>query len=297
MATHADPDHALTPSGNLRRRLVYNALFEGGAGFAAFIAVAVLLLVIVIIAAHGLSTVSWHFLTGTLPPPSGGVGGIGPAIIGTLEMVGLTVAVTLPLAVFIALFVTQFASPRLANAVRTVVDVMNGLPTIVVGVFVFAVFIAATHSGFAGWKGILALSIVILPLITRATIEAVSRVPETLTEAADALGVARWRTVVGVILPTASPSILTATILAAARAGGETAPVLFTNTGFVQTVQLNPLHAMPNMPLEIYLLIATGNPVDIQEAWGTAFVLVLMVLAANLIARAFLRRAQRKRGL
>jgi len=202
--------------------------------------------------------------------------------------------VTLPLAVFIALFVTQFAGPRLGNAVRMVVDVMNGLPTIVVGVFIYAVLIAANHSTFAGWKAIAALSIVILPLITRATIEAVVRVPEALTEAADALGVARWRTVAGVILPTASPAILTATILAAARAAGETAPVLFTDSGFGQAVQLNPLHAMPNIPLEIYFLIST---LDFQEAWGAAFVLVVMILGANLLARTFLRRAQRKRGL
>jgi phosphate transport system permease protein len=294
MATYPDPEHALTPSGNLRRRLAYNALFEGGAGFAAFLAVGVLLLVAISIAAHGLPVINLHFLTGSLPPPSGGVGGIGPALIGTLEMVAFVIAITLPLAVLIALFVTQFASPRVGNAVRMVVDVMNGLPTIVVGVFIFAVLIAATHGGFAGWKGIVALSIVILPLITRATIEAISRVPELLTEAADALGVARWRTVIGVILPTASPSILTATILAGARAAGETAPVLFTDSGFGQTTQLNPLHAMPNMPLEIYYLITTLN---FQEAWGAAFVLLVLILATNLLARTFLRRAQRKRGL
>jgi phosphate transport system permease protein len=294
MSTYADPAHALTPSGNLRRRLVTNMIFEGGAGLAAFIAVAVLLTVLIVIAAHGVSFLNWNFLTSDLPPPSGGVGGIGPAIVGTLEMIALTIAVTLPLAVFIALFVTQFASPRLGNAVRMVVDVMNGLPTIVVGIFIYAVLIAANHSSFAGWKAIVALAIVILPLISRATIEAISRVPEALTEAADALGVARWRTVAGVILPTASPAILTATILAAARAAGETAPVLFTDSGFGQTVQLNPLHAMPNIPLEIYFLIST---LDFQEAWGAAFVLVVMILGANLLARTFLRRAQRKRGL
>jgi phosphate transport system permease protein len=297
MSIYADPEHALTPSGNLRRRLLINYLFEGGASFSAFIAVGVLVLVVAIILVHGLPVLSWHFLTGALPPATGGVGGIGPALLGSLELVALTTLISLPVAICFSLFVTQFAGPRVASAVRLLIDMMNGLPTIVVGVFCFAVLVVDVGHSFAGWKAICALSIVVLPMLTRSSIEAISRVPEALTEAADALGIARWRTVVGVILPTAAPGILTATILAAARAAGETAPLLFTTAGFLQGVEVNPLKAMPNMPLEIDFMINTGNPVDTQEAWGAALILLLFILAANVGARAFFRRAQKKRGL
>jgi phosphate transport system permease protein len=134
------------------------------------------------------------------------------------------------------------------------------------------------------------------PLIARASVEALSRVPGTLREAADALGVARWRTVLGIILPSALNGIVTATILASARAAGETAPLLFTTTLYGSGYQLNPLHALPNIPFEIYSLSEAGYPDGVTKAWGAAFVLLAAILIANIAARTLVGRSQRRLG-
>jgi phosphate transport system permease protein len=180
--------------------------------------------------------------------------------------------------------------------VRMMLDLMNGLPTILAGVFAFAVFVATTGQESA-YAAAVALAIVMTPLIARGSLEALSRVPGTLREAADALGVSPWRTIVGVILPTASGAIATATILALARAMGETAPLLFTTALYGSTTQLNPLHSVPNIPFEIWTLVESGYPGSINQAWGMAFVLVATILALNIGARLMLRRSQRKMGL
>ena len=121
--------------------------------------------------------------------------------------------------------------------------------------------------------------------------------PRSLIDAADALGVARWRTITGVILPTASNGIVTATILAVARAAGETAPLLFTTSLYTQGFSINPRQAVPSIPLEIFTLLESGYKPSIEKAWGAALTLMVVILAANIGARVWLRRSQRKRGL
>ena len=203
--------------------------------------------------------------------------------------------IALPVGLLTALYLTQFAGPRADRVLRLILDLMAGLPTIIIGVFVAGLI--TNRFGQSALAGGLALSIVEVPLIARASLEAISRVPESLVDAADALGVARWRTITGVILPTASNGIVTATILAVARAAGETAPLLFTTSLYTQGFSINPRQAVPSIPLEIFTLLESGYKASIEKAWGAAFTLMVVILAANIGARVWLRRSQRKRGL
>jgi phosphate transport system permease protein len=175
--------------------------------------------------------------------------------------------------------------------VRIALDLMNGLPTIVVGVFIFGLLVAG--GGQSGVAGSVALAIVMVPLIARSSQEVLRRVPENLREAADALGVSHWRTVLGVILPTARSGILTGTILAVARGAGETAPLIFATSIYANTVQINPFtsgHGLPNVPVQIFTLVEAADPTGFTEAWGLALVLMVFILIANIVARALIAR-------
>ena len=296
MSAIPDPTYALTASGNLRRRQAISRGFVAATIAAATLAVAVLIMLVYYAAKQGVSQLSVHFLTATLPPGSPGAsGGIGPALAGTAEMVLMATIIALPVGVLTALYLAVFASPRVGKVVQTGLEQMAGLPTIIIGMFIYG--LVTLHFGQSAIAGALALSIVEVPLIGRASLEAIRRVPGSLREAADALGVARWRTVVGVILPTASNGIVTATILAVARAAGETAPVLLNSNPSTLGYQFNPLQAVPNVPVEILTLLNLGYPSAVAKAWGAAFVLIVAILAINIGARVWLRRSERKRGL
>ncbi|HWE60025.1 MAG TPA: phosphate ABC transporter permease PstA [Solirubrobacteraceae bacterium] len=294
-----DPAYALVASGNLRRRQAKSRAFEVVTLAAAGIAVLMLLILVYYAASRGLSQLSFSFLFGTLPLLNGSVGplpgGIGPALAGTVELSLIGTIVALPVGVLTAIYVSEFSGPRGRRVVETYLNLMAGLPTIIAGVFI--ALLIANNLGQSAIAGGLALAIVEVPLIARASLESISRVPGTLREAADALGVARWRTVLGVILPTASNSIVTATILAVARAAGETAPLLFTCTLFSQNYAFNPLHSVASVPLELFSLMESGDPQAVDKAWGAAFLLMVTILIVNILARVWLRRSERKRGL
>jgi phosphate transport system permease protein len=290
--TVPDPAYALTPSGNLRRRMAVSNVMQGLATAAAVLAVAVLGILVAFVAVHGIQALSWGFVTGSLPPPTGNGNGIGPAILGTGEIVLFATLIAAPVGVLTALFLTEYAPPRIGSPVRLVIDVMAGVPTIVIGVFVYELLVIGV--GSTGYAASVALSIVMMPLITRAALESLNRVPGVLREAADALGVSRWRTILGVVLPSATRGIVTATILAAARAAGETAPLLIVDSVFAPTVQLNVAHGIPNIPLTIFSLAEYGTPLAKQQAWGAGFVLLFLILAANIGARTLVGRGQRR---
>ena len=297
MSAIPDPAYALTPSGNLRRRQLVSRIFVGGAIASAAIAVAVLLILVYYVFKHGVSAISFGFLTKDLPVFTGvgqAGGGIAPALVGTIMLVLIATIIALPVGVLTALYLSEFAGPRTNSVVRMMLDLMAGLPTIIAGVFVAGLI--ANHFGQSALAGGLALSIVEVPLIARASLESITRVPDTMREAADALGVARWRTIIGVILPTASNGIVTATILAVARAAGETAPVLFTSALFAQGMQLNPRSSVASVPLVIFQFLEFGYTQAVNDAWGAAFVLMVVILLANIGARLWLRRSERKRG-
>jgi phosphate transport system permease protein len=288
----ASPDFTLRPSGRLRRRRIVNRVMESIGTLAALLAVAVLVIVVVSVIRRAAPALSWHFLV-TEPKLFGGAGGgISNAIVGTVLIVGVATAIALPVAVLIAIWLTEFAPKRLAAPVQLIVDVLAGLPTIVVGVFIYGLLVVGhQQSGFAGS---VALSIVMVPLIARAAQEVLLLVPPSLREASLALGVSRWRTVIGVTLPTAFGGIVTAAILAVARAAGETAPLLFTTSIFSNAVTTDMRHAMPNIPVLIFIYSEQPDPALHQDAWAAALVLIAFVLLASLSARALLARSRRK---
>jgi phosphate transport system permease protein len=213
-------------------------------------------------------------------------GGIKSAILGTIEIVALASVIAIPFGIAVALYLVEFAKTnRFGQLVRYLVDVMTGVPSIVFGLFIYITLVLSDVGGsFAGWKGSIALALLMLPLITRASEVVLSLVPDALREGALALGIARWRVIVKVVLPTAFSGLLTASLLAIARAAGETAPLLFTATA-VNATTFDLGQRMNSLPVQIYTDISQPNDMLIQRAWGAALTLVLMILATTLIAR------------
>lgn len=287
------PQISLQPGGRLRRRRIVNRVMESVGTVAALIAVAVLGVVIASVAVRAAPALSWDFFT---KPPSlfGAGGGISSALIGSAIIVGLATAMALPVGVLIAIYLTEFASGRIAGAIQLVLDILNGLPTIVTGVFVYGLLVIGHLQ--SAYAGAFALAIVMLPLVARAAQETLLLVPSTLREGSLALGVSRWRTVTGVILPTTFGGILTGTVLAVARAAGETAPLLFTCSIFSPEVSTDVTKALPNIPVLIFTYSEQPDKALHEQAWGAALVLMGFVLVASLLAKALLARSRRNLG-
>ncbi len=290
----AEPQLLLRGDARVRRRRIVNRLAEAVAMLAALFAVGVLGIVVWSVAKRGAGELSWSFLTDDLPIPFAPGGGIAPLLVGSGVLVGLATAIALPLGVLIAIFLQEFASPRVRGPIQLSIDLLNGLPSIIIGVFVFGLLVYGHPQN--GWAGSIGLAIVMLPLITRGSQEVLRLVPRSHREAALALGASRWRTVLGVILPSALGGILTATVLAVARAAGETAPLLFATSIFGRAIAWNPGHALPNAPVQIFIWSESPDPVDHRRAWATALVLMLFVLLTSLLARLALARSRRKLG-
>jgi phosphate transport system permease protein len=282
-----DPTTPLTPTGNLRRRQLVSKAAEYGATAAAVLAVAVLVIVVYGVFVHGAAALSLDFLLKGEPE------GIGPALVGTAEIVAIATLIAMPISVLVALYLTEFGRGRLAAVIQTSLDLMNGLPSIIIGLFVFGLLVYGhQQSAFAAS---VALAIIMLPLIARGSQEVLLLVPNNLREAAEALGVSRWRTVLTVILPTAMGGIVTSTVLAVARAAGETAPLILLSSVFDGTkVGLNPFEALPNIPVTIYTLSEEANPEGFTRAWGAGLVLLSFIMFASLAARALLARSRRR---
>jgi len=291
-----DPTAPLTPSGNLRRRIAVSRFVQIIATAGAVFAVAVLVIVCYGVAVRGASALSFSFVTQN---PSGlAGGGIFNALIGTLEIVAFGALIALPIGVLTGLYLTEFAGPRsrTARVLRFALDIMAGLPTIIVGLFLYGLIVIPQHrqSGFAGG---VALAIVMLPLMARSSQEVLLLVPGSLREAADALGVSRWRTVLSVILPAAFGGILTGAILATARAAGETAPLLICDSIFNPNAsQLNLFHGVPSVSMFIFTSYDLPLAQAVTRAWGAAFVLMMLILIANVLARVILARSRAKMG-
>ncbi|CAN5513245.1 phosphate ABC transporter permease PstA [soil metagenome] len=215
-------------------------------------------------------------------------GGIKHAIIGSFIEIGIAVAITLPLGVGTAVFMTEVGG-KFSRIVRTVVEAMTALPSIVAGLFVYSVWILTLGQPRSGFAAALAISVMMLPIIARASDVVLRVVPGGLREASLALGASRWRTVWHVVLPTARPGLATALILGVARGIGETSPVLLTS-GAAPFLVTNPADgAMNSLPLFIYTNVRSGDPTAIQRAYGAAFVLLALVLVFFIIARLLAR--------
>jgi phosphate transport system permease protein len=275
-----------------RRRKLMNRAMEVIATLAALVAVTVLVVVVVSVAMRGAGALSWDFFTKPQALFGQPGGGIANAIVGTVLLILMATAMALPVGVLTAIYLTEFAPKRVAVPIQVVLDVLAGLPTIVIGIFVYALLVIGhTQSGIAG---AVALAVIMLPLIARATQEMLLLVPATLREASLALGVRRWRTVLGVILPSSVGGILTGTVLAVARAAGETAPLLFTSSIFANTVQTDISKALPNIPVLIFTYSEQADPALHEQAWAAALVLMAFVLVASLAAKALLARSRRR---
>jgi phosphate transport system permease protein len=219
---------------------------------------------------------------GPLSPPS--VGGASQAIVGTLEQVGLATLISVPLGVLVAVFLNEVGG-RLARPVRMIVDAMSAIPSIVAGLFVFAAFILALGGQLSGFAASLALSVLMLPTVTRTTEVVLRLVPGGLREAGLALGATEWKTTRYVVLPTARSGIVTAVILGVARVIGETAPLLLTTLG-ATAMNVNPFEGKQSaLPLYVYRLFQLPQEVAIQRAWTGALVLLMLVLVLFVTAR------------
>jgi phosphate transport system permease protein len=285
--TGFDPTAPLTPTGNLHRRRIFSGFAEYGATGAAILAVGVLAIVVYSVVVHGAAALSLDFILTGAPT------GIFPSLVGTAEIVAIATLVATPIGVMVALYLTEFGRGRSAALIRLTLDLVNGLPSIIIGLFIFGLLVYGhQQSGFAAG---LALAIIMLPLVARGTQEILLLVPNSLREAADALGVSRWRSVLTVILPSALGGIITSTILAVARAAGETAPVLLLSSiGDESKVSLNPFQAVPNIPVTIYTLSEEANPESFTRAWGAGLVLLTFIMVAGLGARVALARSRSK---
>jgi phosphate transport system permease protein len=290
-----DPTTPLVASGNLRRRHAVSRVAQALAVLSAVLAVGVLAVVVGSVIARGAAAISLHFFTQAPPLFGGPGGGIAPMIVGSALIVGVATLIAMPLGVLVAVCLTEFADARAARPIQLALDLMNGLPSIVVALFVFGLLVAGRHqSGFAGAVG---LAIIMLPLIARASQEMLLLVPRPLRDAADALGVARWRTVIGVVLPSALGGIVTGTVLAVARAAGETAPVLVLTSIYANKMSFDLFGAaIPNIPVLIFTASEAADPAGFTRAWGAALVLLTLILLANIGARALLARSRRRLG-
>jgi phosphate transport system permease protein len=275
-------ERSLRATGRGRRgtnRLVFVLCLAAGA-----LALLPLVLVLFYLLTEGLKAWSPAFLVS----PPGGItsksGGAMNAIVGTLEMTGLGLAIAAPVGLAVALYVTEYREGRLAIAVRTAVDLVAGVPSIVIGLFVYSL-VVVTMGHFSGLAGAIALSLVMLPIIARTSEEMFKIVPRRLREGTMALAMPRWRAIVAVYIPTVASGIVTGIVLAVARAVGETAPLLFTALGsnFVVTDLNRPMSALPLYMFQNALNI--GFPAARERAWAAALTLVAMVLIFNVLGR------------
>ena len=277
-----------TSAARRRKDRIARAMLALGTG----IALVPLGLIVYYLLKKGLGAWSWHFFS-TDPTGSflGDPGGIRSAIVGTVVIVALAAAIAVPVGVGVALYLTEFGRDgRLARGVRFLIDVMTGVPSIVFGLFIYISLVVTGVAGsFAGWKGSIALALLMLPVVARAAEVVLLLVPQSLREAAFALGAPRWKVVFRVVVPTALPGILTGTLLAVARAAGETAPLLFT-AAIVNGTTLNLADRMNSLPAQIFQDVGQAQDRLVARAWGAALALVTMILLLTLIARTLQRR-------
>jgi phosphate transport system permease protein len=286
-----DPyDVTVRSSGLGRRRIVEKAM--GGIGVAgALVAVGILGLVLFTVIAKGLSQLNTDLVT-KARPLFGESGGIADALIGSAIIVGLCMVMAIPVAVLVAIYMSEYASPRISRTLRVVLDVLNGVPAIVVGIFVFGLLVVG--NGQKAIYGSFALAVLMLPMVARATQEVLEIIPRSQREASLALGVSKWRTVWSIILPSAIGGILTGVVIAVARVAGETAPLLFTSSIAANQVAFDPSQALPTLPVAIFAFSESPDPAEQALGWAAALVLILFVLLLNILAKVFAGRSRKR---
>jgi phosphate transport system permease protein len=249
------------------------------------ISVAVLLIIVLDIVENGIGAINLDFFIHVHKPAGVSGGGIAQAIVGTLLMLGVASAVSIPLGILVAVYLVEFGTGWFASLIRYVVDLMLQMPSIVVGIFVWSLLVRQV-TGFAGIAGAVSLMVIMTPIVIRSVEEVLRLVPDLIREAGLALGLAHWRVVISIIIPTVRSGIVTGVVLAMARAAGETAPLLLTALGN-DYLTTNLSHPMAAIPLQIYNY-ATQPSADLnQKAWGASLVLILVVAVFSAAARTF----------
>ncbi|MDQ3255871.1 MAG: phosphate ABC transporter permease PstA [Acidobacteriota bacterium] len=253
----------------------------------AFFAVTMLVLILGYIAMRGIGSLSVQFLTDT-PKPVGEGGGIGNSIVGTLVLLGLASVIGLPLGIATGVYLAEFGSGKFASVVRFVADTLTGVPSIVVGVFVYTILVLPMRQ-FSALAGGVALAVIMIPIVARTTEEMIRLVPASLREGALALGAPQWRVTTGVVLPAAASGIATGAMLAVARVSGETAPLLFTalNYKFMSARLDQPI---ASLTVQIYNYSISPYEEWHSLAWAATLVLMTMILFINIVVRFFTRK-------
>jgi phosphate transport system permease protein len=282
---------AVSPARRRRDRIARSVILG-----ATLVALVPLLLIVYYLLKNGLSSWSKSFFTtdptGNTFFKSESIGGVKSAIIGTIEIVALASVIAVPIGVGVAIWLVEYGrASRFADIVRFFVDVLTGVPSIVFGLFIYIVLVVGTGSSYAGYKGSLALSLLMLPVVIRSAEVILLLVPAGLREAALALGAPRWRVIFSIVLPTALPGMVTGVLLAIARAAGETAPLLFT-AGETLKTNYNLSEFMNTLPVQIYYDVTSPTTAVVNRAWGAALTLVVMILLLNLVARLISRRSR-----
>lgn len=269
-------------------RIVKDRLFQGLVVLLALAMIAPLLLILFHIVKHGIGAISWEFLT-SLPRPIGDTGGgIAGALVGTILLIIIASLIAIPAGVLAGIYLAEQKTGKIAAGVRLCMEILQGIPSIVIGIIAYA-WVVVTMGTFSALSGGVALAIMMLPVIVRATEETLKLVPENLREASLALGVSYWRTVLKIIVPSGLTGILTGILLAIARISGETAPLLFTAFGN-PFMNLNVMKPVDSLPLMIFNYATSPYPEWHAKAWGASLVLVVFVLGTNFFAKVIAKR-------
>ena len=291
VATTLDPFDITVKSNGLRRRRIVEKVFGVLAIASAVLACGILLVVLGTLVYKGFSQLNVDFFT-KARPLFGEKGGIADALVGSALIVGMAMIIAIPVSVLVAIYMSEYAGPRVSRALKIVLDVLNGVPAIVVGIFVFGVLVVG--HGQSAVYGAFALAILMLPMVARATQEILEIVPRSLRDASFALGVTKWRTTWNIILPAAIGGILTGVVIAVARVAGETAPLLFTTSIAASEISTDVSHALPTLPVTIFVFSESPDPGEQAAAWAAALVLIAFVLVMNVLAKLFAGRKRRQ---
>jgi phosphate transport system permease protein len=286
-----DPYDITVRSSGLRRRRIVEKAFGLLAIGAAVLACGILVTVLATLVVKGASQLNLDFFT-KVRPLFGEKGGVADALIGSALIVGMAMLIAIPVAVLVAIYMTEYARPKISRGLRIVLDVLNGIPAIVVGIFIFGLLVVG--NGQSAIFGAIALAILMLPMVARATQEILDVVPQSLRHASLALGVTKWRTTWNIILPASIGGILTGVVIAVARVAGETAPLLFTSSIAANAISFNIHQALPTLPVFIYESSESPDPSAQAAGWAAALVLIGFVLVLNLIAKYFAGRKRRQ---
>jgi phosphate transport system permease protein len=268
-------------------RTIRNGLATVLMGLAFVIVVVPLALVLITVISKGAQAISWAFLTEDIPPVRRSGPGMGPAVVGTLVITGTAALMAIPLGVLGAIYLHEYGQQgRLAQLLRFLADVMTGVPSIIMGLFIFSIWVVRFGtSGVTGFAGALALACLMLPIIIRSTEEMLRLVPDQQREASVALGASKARTTLTIVLPAAFPGILSGVLLAVARAAGETAPLLFT-IGAATSTNWNPFKG-PNTALSVQIFQNATQPFPAaqERAWGAALTLIVLTFILLVLSR------------